>query len=87
MEAILIEVIKQVPAAGCMLVVVWYFLQYMKQERIDSREFLKTMAQECHVSQAASTAALSENTKMLGRAAHVVDTLESRHGIKPQVSQ
>ncbi len=85
MEAMLIEVLKQVPATGCVLVVVWYFLNYMKQERVDSREFLQGMQERCHATQETASAALNENTRMLGRATQVVETLESRHNIKPQV--
>lgn len=85
METVLVEVLKQVPATGCVLIVVWYFLQYMKQERVDSRQFLEQMSTACHASQAIASEALAENTRMLGRAAHVVETAEGRHGMKPQV--
>lgn len=73
MEALLLELAKQLPATVCVMLVVLYFLRHIREERLETQAFLAAMAAGCHVVQADAAAAIRENTRMLGH-------IEARHG-------
>ena len=73
MESIITELVKQVPSTAAVLATVWYFLRHIREERIETQAFLEAMAASCHLAQSDATAALRENTRMLGH-------IEARHG-------
>ena len=69
MDEALKEAARQVPSLAVLVVLVIYFLRAL--DRRDST--IKSIADSCHASQAAATAAVQENTRVLGRVGEVLD--------------
>ena len=69
MEDALKEAARQVPSLTVLVVLVLYFLR-----ALDKRdETIKAIAETCHTSQASATAAINENTRVLGQVGEALD--------------
>jgi len=69
MDETLKEAARQVPSLAVLVVLVIYFLRAL--DRRD--ETIKAIAETCHANQQAATAAISENTRVLGRVGEALD--------------
>ncbi len=69
MDEALKEAARQAPALVVLVILVVYFLRAL--DRRDST--IKSIADSCHASQAAATAAVQENTRALGRVGEALD--------------
>lgn len=71
------EIVKQSPIAGAYLLLVVLFLRHIDNRATKSDEMIERIVKEMNQASTASTQALQENTKMLGRSAQMTDRLES----------
>lgn len=69
MDEALKEAARQVPSLTVLVVLVIYFLRAL--DRRDST--IKSIAETCHASQQQATAAINENTRVLGRVGEALD--------------
>jgi hypothetical protein len=69
MEDALKEAARQIPSLAVLVVLVVYFLR-----ALDNRdETIKAIAETCHTSQAGATAAIRDNTRILGMVGEALD--------------
>ena len=69
MDETLKESARQVPSLTVLVVLVIYFLR-----ALDKRdETIKAIAETCHASQASATAAITDNTRILGKVGEALD--------------
>ena len=69
MDEALKEAARQVPSLAVLVILVIYFLRAL--DRRDST--IKSIADSCHASQASATAAINENTRVLGKVGEALD--------------
>lgn len=69
MDEALKEAARQVPSLTVLVVLVVQFLRAL--DRRDST--IKSIADSCHASQASATAAITENTRVLGKVGEALD--------------
>jgi hypothetical protein len=69
MDEALKEAARQVPSLTVLVVLVVQFLRAL--DRRDST--IKSIADSCHASQASATAAINENTRVLGKVGEALD--------------
>jgi hypothetical protein len=69
MEEALKEAARQIPSLVVLVVLVLYFLRAL-DKRDDT---IKAIADTCHTSQQAATAAINENTRVLGQVGEALD--------------
>jgi len=69
MEEALKEAARQVPSLAVLVVLVIHFLRAL--DRRDST--IRAIADSCHATQASTTAAITENTRALGRVGEALD--------------
>lgn len=65
------EMVKQAPSLAVLSVIVWMFLGEIR----GNREFMRDLADACHITHRVSSEVISDNTKMLGRLERVIDNL------------
>jgi len=68
-DEVLKEAARQVPSLTVLVVLVIYFLRAL--DRRDST--IKSIAETCHASQQSATAAITENTRVLGKVGEALD--------------
>ena len=69
MDEALKEAARQIPSLVVLVVLVVYFLR-----ALDKRdETIKAIAETCHTSQASATAAIKDNTRVLGMVGEALD--------------
>jgi hypothetical protein len=69
MDEALKEAARQIPSLVVLVVLVVYFLR-----ALDKRdETIRAIAETCHTSQASATAAITENTRVLGKVGEALD--------------
>jgi hypothetical protein len=69
MDEVLTEAARQVPSLVVLVVLVIYFLRAL--DRRD--QTIRAIAETCHQSQAGATAAINENTRVLGKVGEALD--------------
>ncbi len=69
MDEALKEAARQIPSLVVLVVLVVYFLRAL-DKRDDT---IKAIAETCHTSQQATTQAINENTRVLGRVGEALD--------------
>lgn len=65
MDSVFVELLKQAPIVGALVVCVWIFLKYLKIRDDDARDALRGISKECHEVQKSSTEAVRHNTEVL----------------------
>jgi hypothetical protein len=69
MDEVLVEAARQVPSLVVLVALVNFFLRAL--DRRD--QTIRAIADACHASQAAATAAVQENSRVLGRVGEALD--------------
>ncbi len=69
MEEMLTEALRQVPSLVVLVILVVQFLRAL--DRRD--ETIRSIAESAHAAQASATAAINENTKILGKVGEALD--------------
>lgn len=67
MEAIVSELIKQVPSLAVLVFMTLRFLEQQKSEREATQHFLSSMADDCHAVHRESTRAVKQCSRIMGR--------------------
>lgn len=67
MEAVVSELIKQVPSLAVLVFMTIKFLEQQKSEREATQAFLASMADDCHAVHRESTRAVKQCSRIMGR--------------------